>query len=241
MAASLATIIQAFWPNYGQPVQPDCAAAFSLQVPFYEASVWQDFQGEPASTLTLEVGRDGRATQGFQVILGRFIPGSVDTWFVYGLHGDLAQAVDYPQWKGQHAGLDFVAAPGLRVRAAADGRVIFTGNLEGLGGTVIVEHSGGLQTTYASLGTLTVGPGENVYAGQEIGRIGGKGKVASYLHFQLDRIDRSGQATAVNPLRYLDLSGALVPRTDANRFDRGSSDPAKQPDFVWDRAQYIPL
>lgn len=216
-------------------------------MPFREASVWQDYAGAAESTLELETGADGSSTQGFHVVLNQFVPQPTDTWFVYGLHGDLAlEAAEgeplYPQWDGRHAGIDFVAVPGLRVMAAADGRVSFAGDVPGFGGTVVVDHEGGFSTTYAELGAITVRPGERVYVGDEIGRITGKGTVAKFFHFGLDRTESDGSTTAINPLRYLDLSSAIVPRTGANQFSPESitsTDPAKQPDFGWDRRRFL--
>lgn len=242
VATSLAALIQALSPGAsGSGLQP-CTPPFELRVPFREASVWQDYDGGAESTLELETGADGSSTQGFHVVLNQFVPQPTDTWFVYGLHGDLEQGIAYPQWNGRHAGIDFVAVPGLRVTAAADGRVSFAGDIPGFGGTVVVDHEGGFSTTYAELGAITVRPGERVYVGDEVGRITGKGTIAKFFHFGLDRSEGDGSTTAVNPLRYLDLSGAIVPRTGANQFAAGlvgSTDPAKQPDFSWDRRRFL--
>jgi murein DD-endopeptidase MepM/ murein hydrolase activator NlpD len=96
-------------------------------------------------------------------------------------------------------------------------------------------------TTYGGLGSIAVRPGERVYVGDTLGTVAGTGRIAHIVHLELDRDNYDGSFTAMNPLRYLDLAGAIVPPSDANRFNRGPSEPAKQPDFSWDLRRYLPI
>ncbi len=69
-----------------------------------------------------------------------------------------------------HDGMDFAAAAGSPVKAAADGTVYTVFSDETLGKTVIVRHSDGYVTTYASLSEdVEVAAGDTVKLGQTIG------------------------------------------------------------------------
>jgi hypothetical protein len=74
----------------------------------------------------------------------------------------------------RHLGLDFAAAPGTPVRAAADGVVVFAGRV-GRARSVSVEHSGARRTTYAYLRRVVVVPGARVRRGAVLGDSGGTG------------------------------------------------------------------
>ncbi len=69
-----------------------------------------------------------------------------------------------------HDGMDFAAAAGTAVKAAADGTVYTVFDDETMGKTVIIRHSDGYVTTYASLGSdVKVAAGDTVKLGQTIG------------------------------------------------------------------------
>jgi hypothetical protein len=88
-------------------------------------------------------------------------------------------------------GIDLAAPPGTPVRAAGSGVVAFAGQV---GGTlhVVVEHTGGLRTTYAFLSDVGVRAGQSVGRGQVVGSTGGggPGQPAGSVHFGLRLGDR---------------------------------------------------
>ena len=88
-------------------------------------------------------------------------------------------------------GIDLAAPPGTPVRAAGAGVVAFAGQV---GGTlhVVVEHAGGLRTTYAFLSDVGVQPGQSVARGQVVGATGGggPGQPGGSVHFGLRLGDR---------------------------------------------------
>ncbi|WP_234783730.1 M23 family metallopeptidase [Mycolicibacterium celeriflavum] len=72
-----------------------------------------------------------------------------------------------PNWTPGHRGVDLAAAPGQSVYAAAEGTVVFAGELAGRP-LVSVAHPGGLRTSYEPV-RPTVRPGQRVAPGAVIG------------------------------------------------------------------------
>ena len=72
-----------------------------------------------------------------------------------------------------HDGMDYAAAAGTAVTAAADGTVYTIYQDETMGTTVVIRHEDGYVTTYSSLDeTVAVSVGQNVTLGQTIGYVG---------------------------------------------------------------------
>ena len=103
-----------------------------------------------------------------------------------------------------HKGLDFAGKIGDPVYAAADGKVIFTGEISGYGKTIEIEHSSGYKTKYAHLNDYKVENEQNVDAGDLIGHIGNTGTgTGPHLHFEiLENNVPKDPACLLNDLRY---------------------------------------
>lgn len=94
---------------------------------------------------------------------------------------------------GIHSGIDFGAAIGTRVYAAADGVVRHVDNNDQstwkkyqYGKYVLINHSGDLSTLYAHLSSYVVSSGDAVKRGQLIGYVGNTGySTGPHLHFGL--------------------------------------------------------
>lgn len=100
----------------------------------------------------------------------------------------------------RHKGIDIRGMLGEPVRAAHEGRIVYSGsNLHGYGKTVIIDHGNGLQSLYAHNSTLLVKQGEWVARGQVVARVGRTGNATTeHCHFEVRRRD-----VAVDPLHYL--------------------------------------
>ena len=96
-------------------------------------------------------------------------------------------------------GIDIGGALGDPVSAAADGKVMYSGNgVRGLGNLIIINHQNGFITAYAHNRTLLVKTGQTVKRGAKIAEIGQTDTTSPRLHFEIRR-----QGTPVDPLQYL--------------------------------------
>jgi len=86
--------------------------------------------------------------------------------------------------RAPHPGIDLHAASGTPVLAAGPGRIALAADLYYSGGTVIVDHGGGLFTVYAHLSKIEAKEGADVAAGDRVGLSGATGRVTGpHLHW----------------------------------------------------------
>jgi len=100
--------------------------------------------------------------------------------------------------EGQSKGIDIGGTEGQRVLAAADGRVIYSGTMNGYGNLVIVKHNDYLLSAYAHNRTNVVSQGSAVSRGQQVAEMGKSGTDTVKLRFEIRR-----QGKPVDPLGYL--------------------------------------
>jgi murein DD-endopeptidase MepM/ murein hydrolase activator NlpD len=85
-----------------------------------------------------------------------------------------------------HTGLDFCGGEGLPITAPADGIVVFAGPLTVRGNATIIDHGHGIFTGYWHQSRIDVAVGDHVTKGQQIGLVGGTGRVTgAHQHFEL--------------------------------------------------------
>jgi len=100
-------------------------------------------------------------------------------------------------------GIDIAARAGTPIRAAAAGKVVYSGNgLRGYGNLVIIKHNDIWFSAYAHNQRIRVRENDAVKAGQHIADMGKTGADRVMLHFE---IRHNGKP--VDPLRYLPPQG----------------------------------
>jgi murein DD-endopeptidase MepM/ murein hydrolase activator NlpD len=118
--------------------------------------------------------------------------------FIWPVNGPVTSGFGM-RWGRMHEGIDIGVASGTPIRAAASGRVVYSGWLDGYGNLVAIDHGRGISTAYAHQSSIAVGNGQTVSQGQMIGYVGCTGHCfGPHLHFEV-RIN----GTAVDPLGYL--------------------------------------
>jgi murein DD-endopeptidase MepM/ murein hydrolase activator NlpD len=85
-----------------------------------------------------------------------------------------------------HPGQDFAGAFMTSIQSTAPGVVSFTGQRNGYGNVVEIDHGRGLKTRYAHLQAISVAMGQKVGVGQRIGAMGSTGRSTGvHLHYEV--------------------------------------------------------
>ena len=85
-----------------------------------------------------------------------------------------------------HSGIDYTGNYSTPIFAAADGDVVYVGDLDVRGGATIISHGWGVYTGYWHQSQIDVKVGDHVTVGQTIGMVGDKGRVTgAHLHFEV--------------------------------------------------------
>ncbi|MFZ3032097.1 MAG: peptidoglycan DD-metalloendopeptidase family protein [Candidatus Moraniibacteriota bacterium] len=93
---------------------------------------------------------------------------------------------------GKHNGIDFAGPYGTSIYAAADGKVIGTGNLGkyAYGRWIAIDHGNGIVTLYGHLSSIGVSKGSTVKKGGKIGNMGSTGySTGNHVHFTVFSAD----------------------------------------------------
>lgn len=90
------------------------------------------------------------------------------------------------RWFRMHNGMDIAAPVGTPIRAAKEGRVVYSGWMGGYGYAIDLDHGNGVVTRYAHCSELKVRQGQYVSRGQLIAAMGSTGhSTGSHLHFEV--------------------------------------------------------
>jgi len=128
-----------------------------------------------AANMTASLARQFRLREKFRSPLG----GRFSSFF-----GNRVHPI-FHRWKF-HDGLDIASRYGTPVGAPCEGRVTAAGWMGGYGKAVVIEHPGGYRTLCGHLSRIHVRAGQQVRAGQFIGRVGSTGySTGPHLHFSL--------------------------------------------------------
>lgn len=97
------------------------------------------------------------------------------------------------------SGIRIGGQPGQAVLAAADGKVVYSGDgLKGYGNLIIIKHNEKYLSAYGFNRRLLVREGEAVKCGQPVAEVGQGPEGAYLMHFEIRR-----HGTVVDPLLYL--------------------------------------
>ncbi len=97
----------------------------------------------------------------------------------------------------KHRGVDIAADTGTKIVAARAGTVIFSGNRDGYGRVIIIEHASEFVTVYAHNSKNIAEAGDEVAKGQLIGEVGNTGRsTGPHLHFEIRH-----RGNPVDPMR----------------------------------------
>lgn len=98
-----------------------------------------------------------------------------------------------------HSGMDISAPENTEVVVTADGAVVSTGYDSGKGNYIIVDHTGGIRTSYLHLNQISVQQGDKVKKGDPIGKVGSTGRsTGPHLHYEVLK-----QGQTIDPQLYL--------------------------------------
>jgi len=109
----------------------------------------------------------------------------------YPVYGNITSHLGWrknPFGKGYefHSGIDIEAPYGSRVVATADGVVEMAGYYGDYGKAVLIKHPSGYMTLYGHLSEISVKAGQEVKAGQVIGKVGSTGRsTGPHLHYEV--------------------------------------------------------
>jgi murein DD-endopeptidase MepM/ murein hydrolase activator NlpD len=118
--------------------------------------------------------------------------------FIWPVNGPVTSGFGM-RWGRMHEGIDIGVGSGTPIHAAASGRVVYSGWMDGYGNLVAIDHGRGISTAYGHQSSIAVGNGQIVTQGQVIGYVGCTGHCfGPHLHFEV-RINGS----PVDPLGYL--------------------------------------
>jgi murein DD-endopeptidase MepM/ murein hydrolase activator NlpD len=122
----------------------------------------------------------------------------------YPVYGNITSHLGWrknPFGKGYefHSGIDIEAPYGSRVVATADGVVEMAGYYGDYGKAVLIKHPSGYMTLYGHLSEISVKAGQEVKAGQVIGKVGSTGRsTGPHLHYEV-----LYQGKLKNPMEYI--------------------------------------
>lgn len=96
------------------------------------------------------------------------------------------RAYDDGPYTSYHAGVDFRAPSGTPVYAPAGGTVVLAEPMTMLGNAIVIDHGWGLLTGYWHLSSIEVQVGQQVAAGDLIGKVGSTGlSTGAHLHWEM--------------------------------------------------------
>lgn len=98
-------------------------------------------------------------------------------------------------------GIDIASTNNEDVIASADGKVIFSGAIQGYGNVIFVSHRDNFTTVYGNNSKNLVRQGDNVKQGTPIAVVGHSRRYQRrILHFEIRKLNTNGEIDIINPL-----------------------------------------
>lgn len=175
------------------------AATMPLEVAQREYNV-QRIDGLPSKKVTADKSQDERVYREWLAIkkarqTDSTLKGFYSDWQwpvtgrISGVYG--SQRVLNGKAKTPHSGVDVAAPQGTAVNAPADGVVTLTDeDMYYSGGTVLVDHGHGVNSSYSHLSKIDVKVGDVLKQGDKLGEIGMTGRATGpHLHWRVNWYD----------------------------------------------------
>lgn len=195
--ASLQELLRYNYDRLGEAIKSRESLVFQLESEKAQYEAALDELTDSSRRLEVAI----RALQG-EVIEDDLIDDVTD--FIWPLNGRISSQFGWrihPILKTEklHSGIDIAVVRGTPVRAAASGRVIYSGWVKGYGNTVIIDHGNLMTTLYAHNDELVARAGTHVKIGDVIAYSGNTGdSTGPHLHFEIRR-----DGSPVNPIDWL--------------------------------------
>ena len=118
-------------------------------------------------------------------------------------NGVIIESFGASQAGSMNKGIKIATSPGRQVDCVFEGTVSTIFPISGVNNGIIVRH-GNYMTVYTNLVSVSVKPGDKVALNQKLGTLpAGDDKDNHYLHFEIWRINPTGNPTALNPESWL--------------------------------------
>lgn len=169
-------------PSSTEPTPPEPSARRELQSPDLSQYQTPESAAPPPN-------RPQVATAPAQETVQTIAPSGPSLRLVRPVSGPIAVGFNKGAGPSRNDGVDFAAAAGSPVVAAADGEVaLVSQSLGGLGTIILVRHPNELLTVYGRVDGVSVNKGDLVRAGQRIGVVSNAGAPAEpRMHFEVRR------------------------------------------------------
>lgn len=176
----------------------------------YKAEQWMETQEKLNSIQSVSFNKKVRSIKSKRIEKYRFLQKeSIFIWPIKKGQFHLSSLFGPRKHKGQwrdHTGIDLAAIIGTPVYAAAGGKVIEAGYVNGYGNTIVIAHDRKFKTRYAHLSFINVKVGQYVEKSTIIGKVGATGNArpsrpggsGAHLHFEVCVFDKQ-----VNPFYFL--------------------------------------
>ena len=120
-----------------------------------------------------------------------------------------ARSIFNGQLRSRHSGADFPSAAGTPIQAPGRGRVVMASALYYSGNTIVIDHGVGVFSLLAHLSEMAVAVGDQVEAGDTIGKVGATGRVTGpHLHWAV-----RANGARVDPLSVIEIGTGVISRS----------------------------